>query len=140
MYRLMRYLTPILAAAMLAGCGVRESFDDASAEVDRFHAALDAGEWQRVWKGADPALRGATQREEFGRPLEAVHRKLGKVRSSEQTGWNANATTQGTFLTLTMRTEFERGSGMEEFVYRKADDGKLALVGYNIQSREMMLN
>ncbi|WP_255406131.1 DUF4019 domain-containing protein [Novosphingobium sp. CF614] len=129
-----------MSGAMLAGCGVQESFKEASVEVDRFHAALDAGQWQRLWAQADPELRKATGAEQFGQLLEAVHRKLGKVKSSEQTGWNANATTGGTFLTLTMQTRFEKGSGAEQFVYRKGEGNKLTLVGYNIESREMMLN
>ncbi|MEJ2409405.1 MAG: hypothetical protein P8Y58_08945, partial [Novosphingobium sp.] len=68
------------------------------------------------------------------------HRKLGKVRDSKQVGWNANATTGGTFLTITMQTTFENGTGTEQFVYRKGDEGKLTLMGYNIQSQDMMLN
>ncbi|MCT2400637.1 DUF4019 domain-containing protein [Novosphingobium mangrovi (ex Huang et al. 2023)] len=125
---------------MLAGCGVKESIEDASAQVDQFHAALDAGDWQAVWKRADPELRKATRREQFGRLLKAVHRKLGNVQSSRQVGWNANATTGGSFVTLTMQTTFEKGVGTEQFVYRKGDGGKLMLVGYDIQSQDMMLN
>jgi hypothetical protein len=125
---------------MLAGCGVKESFEDASAEVGQFHAALDAGEWQTVWKQADPELRRAGEREKFGKLLEAIHRKLGNVKSSKQVGWNANVTTEGSFVTLTMQTTFEKGKGTEQFVYRKGDEGKLTLVGYNIQSQDMMLN
>lgn len=140
MNRLTRYLMPFAAAAMLAGCGVKESFEDASVEVGQFHAALDAGEWQRVWKQATPEFRKAGEREQFGKLLEAIHRKLGNVKSSKQIGWNANTGTGGSFVKLTMQTTFEKGKGTEQFVYRKGDEGRLALVSYNIQSQEMMLN
>ena len=140
MNRLARYLVPFAVAAMLAGCGVKESFKVASQEVAQFHAALDAGKWQGLWAEASPELRNATTRNKFGRLLDAVHSKLGKVTASEQVGWNANATTGGTYLTLTMRTTFEKGSGTERFVYRKDDEGKPKLVAYNIQSQDMMLN
>ncbi|MCJ2185261.1 DUF4019 domain-containing protein [Novosphingobium beihaiensis] len=119
---------------------MKESFQDASVEVGQFHAALDAGQWQKLWSKADPQLHKATTRDRFGKLLEAVHRKLGKVKESKQVGWNTNATTGGTFLTLTMQTTFEKGTGTEQFVYRKEDEGKLALVGYHIQSQDMMLN
>jgi len=137
---LARYLMPFAAAAMLAGCGMKESFADAGLEVAKFHRALDAGRTQEIWNDADPQLRSATQQAQFAKLIDAVHRKLGKVRSSKQVGWNANATTGGTFVTLTMETVFEHGSGVEQFVYRKGDGGRMALVGYNIQSQDMMLD
>ncbi|GGC15120.1 hypothetical protein GCM10011494_37440 [Novosphingobium endophyticum] len=140
MHRFARYLIPFAAAAMLAGCGARESVKDAEVEIGRFHAALDAGDWQKLWAAADPDLREAASREQFGKLLEAVRRKLGAVNKSRQVGWNANSGTGGTFVTVTMQTTFENGTGTEEFVYRKRDERKLALVGYHIQSQDMMLN
>ena len=140
MNRLGRYLMPFAAAAMLTGCGMKESFADAQMEVARFHRALDAGRSQDIWKAADPDFRKATQPAQFGMLIDAVHRKLGKVRQSKQVGWNTNATTGGTFVSLTMQTTFEHGSGVEQFVYRKGDGGHMALVGYNIQSQDMMMN
>lgn len=140
MNRIGRYLMAFAAAAMLAGCGMKESFADAGLEVAKFHRALDAGRAQEIWKNADPDFRKATQQAQFSMLIDAVHRKLGKVRASKQVGWNANATTGGTFVSLTMQTTFEHGSGVEQFVYRKADGGHMALVGYNIQSQDMMMN
>lgn len=140
MYRFARYLMPFAAAAMLAGCGIKESFKDADAEVGKFHHALDAGNWQKLWSEADPDLRKASSREQFGKLLGAVHQKLGSVKESKQVGWNANSGTGGTFVTVTMQTTFQKGAGTEEFVYRKNGEGKLALAGYNIQSQDMMLN
>lgn len=142
MNRFARYLVPFAAAAMLGACGIRESFKDTEVEVAQFHAALDAGKTQKIWTAADPDLRKATSREQFEKLLDAVRRKLGKVTASEQVGWNANATSAGTFLTVTMQTTFEKGSGTEQFVYRKGkgEGARPTLVGYHIQSQEMMLN
>jgi len=137
---LSRYVAPIVAVATLAGCGVKESIGDASAEVGAFHAALDAGKVEQIWAAADPQLRAATPHDKFVPFLNAVQRKLGKVKQSKQLGWNANATTGGTFVTLTMETTFERGTGTEQFVYHKVAEHDLKLVGYNIQSQDMMMN
>ena len=139
MNRMTRYLAPIAAVAMLAGCGLKEQFKDADRDVARFHAALDAGNYDGIWGMTGPTFRAATKRAEFQKVLEAVHRKLGKVRNSKQTGWNANAGTSGRTLVVTMATTFERGSGTETFTYAK-DADQLMLAGYNIQSEEMMLN
>ncbi|WP_334183568.1 DUF4019 domain-containing protein [Novosphingobium sp.] len=140
MNRLGRYLMPFAAAAMLAGCGVKESFKDAEVEVGKFHQALDAGDLRTIWQQADPELRQGAQRASLEKVLDAVQRKLGKVKEAKQVGWNANATTGGTFVTLTYQTTFEHGSGVEQFVYRKGDEGKVTLTGYDIQSQDMMLN
>lgn len=80
MYGFTRYLGLFAVAAMLAGCGVKESFRDA-----------DAG-------------------------------------------------TGSTFVTVAMQATFEKGAGTEQFVYRKGDGGRLALVAYTIQSQEIMLD
>lgn len=140
MNRNARYLMPIAAMAMLAGCGVQQGFEDAEREVARFHQALDRGEVQRIWDDADPQFRKATPRAQFDRLVNAVRAKLGKVKASKQVGWNANAGTSGTFLTVTMETTFERGTGTEQFVFAKHADQRPRLVGYNIQSQDMMLN
>jgi len=140
MYRFARYLTLFVATAMLAGCGIKESFEEAEAEVASFHKALDAGDTQKLWATSDPEMRNEQGREQFGKLLEAVHRKLGAVRESKQLGWSANAGTGGTFVTVTMKTTFEKGTGTEQFVYRKRDGGRLTLVSYEIQSRDMLLN
>jgi hypothetical protein len=139
MNRTMRYLAPIAAVAMLAGCGLKEKFKDADGQVARFHQALDAGEYWAIWDMTGPRFRAETKQADFQKVLEAVHRKLGKVKSTQQVGWNANASTSGSTLVLTMQTAFERGSGTEEFVYQK-DADQLMLAGYHINSQEMLLN
>lgn len=140
MNRLGRYLMAIAAAAMLGGCSVKESIQQADAEVVRFHQALDAGRSQAIWDATGPDMRKATTQKQFVALLDAVHRKLGNVKSSKQVGWNRNASTNGSFTTTTNETVFERGRGTEQFVFRKSEADKLALVGYHIQSNEMMVN
>lgn len=140
MNRMSRYLAPIVAVAMLGGCGLKESFKDAGAAVARFHAALDAEQWQAIWTMTAPQMRQQTKQADFQRILEALHRKLGKVKQTKQVGWNANAGTSGSTLTLTMETTFEHGSGTEQFVYTRAADQSLKLAGYDIESQDMLLN
>ncbi|MFT4056127.1 MAG: DUF4019 domain-containing protein [Novosphingobium sp.] len=119
---------------------MKEVIGKADAEVVRFHEELDAGHSQEIWEGTGEDMRKATTRKQFVAMLDAVHRKLGNVKSSRQVGWNRNASTNGSFMTITNETLFERGSGTERFVFRKSEADKLALVGYHIQSNEMMVN
>lgn len=135
-----RTVLVLFAASALAACNVQESIKNADAEVALFHRRLNAGSWGAVWDAGDPALRQATPRAQWIKLLEAVHRKLGNVKSAQQVGWNANTSTSGSFVTVTEETVFERGKGTEQFVFRKGDADKLALVGYSIQPQDMMLN
>jgi len=140
MNRTTRYLAPIAAVAMLTGCGLKEKFRDADGAVARFHAALDAERYQAIWDMTGPQMRAAAKQSDFEVLLRAVHRKLGKVTATKQVGWNANAGTAGSTVTLTMDTTFARGSGTETFVYAKGADQRLQLAGYSINSQQMMLN
>lgn len=140
MNRFARYLLSLTAAAMLAGCGIKESYEQTGAEVAQFHKALDSENYEVIWKTASPGMRKASSQEQLTKLLEAVHRKLGKVKESKQVGWNSNTTTEGSFVTVTMQTTFERGAGTEAITFIKGDDDRLSLVGYNIQSQDMMVN
>ncbi|PEQ13432.1 hypothetical protein B2G71_06910 [Novosphingobium sp. PC22D] len=140
MNRIARLLVMAAFAASLASCGVQQSIDDAKAEISTFHADLDARNFDAIWDEVAPDMRSATQKSQFVAILEAVNRKLGRVVGSKQVGWNSNVSTSGSFVTVTMETKFQKGSGVETFIYRKVEDDRLALAGYNIQSQEMMLN
>jgi hypothetical protein len=140
MRRTARLLIGLAALASLAACNIQQSVDDANAAISTFHADLDAGRMDAIWSEASPEMKAATSKAQLTALLSAVHRKLGRVQQSEQRAWNSNATTNGSFVVVQMATTFERGTGMETFTYRKGDNDQLALVGYNIQSNEMMLN
>lgn len=134
-----RWFAGWAGALALAGCGARQSVDDAKAQVSVFHDDLNRGEYDLIWKETAPAFKQATPSADFENLLAAVARKLGKVKSSEQVGWEVKATTNGKLTVLVMDTEFERGSGRETFTYVRNGD-RLDLLGYNINSQAMLLN
>lgn len=136
--RSFRSIFVLALAATLGACGVSENIDDAAAEISTFHADLDAGNLEAIWADSGKELRESTPRREFLEFLGAIHEKLGSVKSSEQVGWNTNATLDGTFVTINMATTFENGAAQEQFIYRK-DEAELKLIGYNINSRDMMV-
>jgi len=125
---------------MLVGCGVKQSVEDADVQVGAFHKQLDAEQYDTIWNRSAPEMKKAVSETQLTKLLAAVHRKLGKVRSSKQVGWNANTSTNGSFVTVTMQTTFERGTGTEALTFRKEQGNRLMLAGYNINSQDMMLN
>jgi len=135
-----RYLLPILAAATLAGCGLKETYKVTGAEAAKFHAEMDAGQYEKIWAEAAPDFRKSGDKQSFLALMEAIGKKLGKVKETKQTGWNVNTNNGVTSATMTYDTTFERGKGTETFVYVWVKDDKLRLLGYNIKSTDMMLN
>ena len=106
-------------------------------EVPRFHEALDSSQFEFLYNNGSENLKKAATMKEFVSLLEAVHRKLGNVSSSNKKTWNVNYHTSGTFVTLTYDTVFTQGKGTEQFVYKLS--GKEAqLVGYHINSNDLI--
>jgi Protein of unknown function (DUF4019) len=126
----------LLAVAFGPACAGFAAKGDAEIGVTTFHGMLDAERYSEIYSGTDELFKNATPEAQFTEILQAVHRKLGVVRSSaqknfysrEQTGTNA-----GSYISMTYDTQFAEGPATESFNWRVAD-GKVHLAGYNIQS------
>lgn len=135
--RQMKYVAVFLAV-FLAACSAPTGVET-TADVAKFHRALATKDHAAIWRNASEEMRGATSEADLIKLLSAIDRKLGKVVTTKQVGWRTNVTTSGTFAVVQMETRFERGNGVETFTFKQVDS-QLQLVGYNINSNEMMLN
>ena len=124
---------------LLVACSAPASIGDTEAEVATFHRQLNAENYAAIWKVTSADLRNATTETAMKKLFAAVHRKLGKVVETKQVGWRSNVSTSGTFAEVQMDTKFEKGTGVESFVYRK-DGDQLKLAGYHINSNDMVVN
>lgn len=140
MTKFLRYLLPIAVAAMLAACGVQESYKVSAAQAERFHAALSAGSYDQIWDAAAPELQKKTDKVRFTALLDAVGRKLGKVTEAKQVGWYGNNDNGVSTVTMKFDTTFERGSGKETITFLWVSDDQLKLSDYAIDSQEMLIN
>lgn len=130
----------MLTAVLLVGaCSSAEDIAAAEGQISHFRQMMAAQQFGRIYADAGEELRKATTEQEMVSLLAAVDRKLGTVKSAEKNGWNLNYQTSGTFVTLKYKTQFERGSGVETFVYRMADRRAL-LTGYHINSNQLIAN
>lgn len=134
----MRKLVLGMAMAVTA-CGGTASVKQAAQEVESFHHELDAGNYEAIWQASAPAMKASATKADFEKLMAAVHTKLGNTRKSTQSGWRVNATTGGTFTVVGQDTEYARGKAAETFTFQ-SDGKRLRLVGYNINSREMIIN
>lgn len=134
---MLKWIGLVLAAVLLTGCNPVEQANRARAQVDVFHQRLNAGDDRAIWANAGEELRQAISQEDFFRLLGTVRERLGPVEETSQANVNLNTNAQGTFTTLRMDTHFERGRGVETFVFRGTGD-TLRLIGYYINSPDMM--
>ena len=128
-------LTIVLALAVSACAGFAAK-GDAETGVATFHGMLDAERYSEIYAQTDELFKKATTEAQFTEILQAVHRKLGVVRSTSQTNLYSReqaGTNAGSYLSLTYSTQFAEGPATESFNWRVAD-GKVHLAGYNIQS------
>ncbi len=123
---------------LLAGCtDTINGKSVAEPRVALFHEQLNAGQYDQIYDEADDGFRNAAPREKVLALFAAIDTKLGKVQSSSISSWRVNTYNLATRVVLVADTRFEHGSGTETFTYG-VSDGKATLIGYNINSLEMM--
>ncbi len=102
------------------------------------HQKMTNGDLAGIYDGADKRYKDAVSRAKSDALFSAVARKLGSPQDCKQQGFNINATTSGTTIRLVCETTFSKdATGTETFVWIKSDD-QFRLVGYNIESEELI--
>ena len=129
----------VLIVMFMAACSSSEDVNTARAAATDFHTQLDAGQFDQIWQASSDDLKQASSQKDFTDLLDAVHRKLGKVSSSDEAHWGIKMLTSGTFVDLVYKTHFEGGSAVEQFDWRIDDSGKALLVGYHINSNALII-
>jgi len=134
-----RNLILALAACLLiTGCGdTIKGKSIAESQVVNFHRQLDSAHFDEIYANADDAFRNAAPKEKVLGLFSAIEKKLGKVKSSSTKTWNVKTFNFVTTVILVADTEFEHGKGTETFTFQ-ISGGKASLVGYNINSLDMM--
>ena len=130
-------LFSILLALAFAGCNPVKSTAAADQAVADFHTKLDAADFKGIYDATGQAFKKATPEKEFVPVLEAIHRKLGTVQSSDRQTWNINSYNLQTTVNMTYRTKFAEGDGTESCGY-SIDGDKALLIYYNINSTALI--
>jgi hypothetical protein len=101
--------------------------------VVQFHNQFNAGQYHDIYSQTDEGFQKASSEPDTIALFEAIRRKLGTVKNSNQVGWHVNATPMGTMVSLAYEVEFSEGKGTEQFVFRVSGD-KASLFNYNVNS------
>ncbi len=131
----MRYLITMVAALALAGCSMGKDMSATETAIGDFHQKLDAGQFAAITDAAGPELKGGTT--DFNALLEAVHRKLGKFKSTVRQGFNDNYNNGDHLFTANYASVYDTGPATENFVFRM-NSGKPVLVGYHVESAALL--
>src|SRR6266571_2552681 len=84
-----RLTSTILAAVLLLSCGGMTKGKPASEKaIVHFHDLYNQGKLDDIWKESDQKFRTASTKQKYDDFMGAVQRKLGKVTSTSNTGWN----------------------------------------------------
>jgi hypothetical protein len=126
-------LVVLLFVATIAACSFSADADLAEGKVPEFHALLDAGNAHAIYAASADDLKKSVSESDFVALVNAIHRKLGPVKSTAKPAWQSSHMPAGTFVTLTYKTQFAEGEATERFVYRLVGD-QATLAGYNINS------
>jgi hypothetical protein len=131
------YLSTFLTMA-LAGCGeLTKGKPAAEKAISQFHQTYNQGKLEVIWKEADARFRTASTKENYDAFMGAIQRKLGKVTSTSNVGWNVKSFNLKTTVYMTQNPMFEHGQGTESFTFG-IDGTNATLLGYNIQSMDLI--
>jgi len=126
------------AAVIMTGCGGLIKAKAASeAAIHHFHQLLSDGKFEDIWEEASPKFRNASKKEKYDEFMSALQRKLGKVKSTSNVSWKVSTYNLTTTVLMTQKTVFEKGEGTESFTF-EIDGDKAVLVGYNVQSMDLI--
>ena len=126
-------------ACILVSCGNFTSAKPAAEKaVKIFHQQYNSQDWKAIYENSHENFQKSEKFEKFEEFMKSIHSKLGKVQSTENQNWRVGNFNLKTNVSLVQQTKFEQGVGAESFVYRIKDE-KAILVGYNINSRDLII-
>jgi hypothetical protein len=133
----MRLLLVVMCVLVLNGCGLTEGIDTAERAAATFHEQYNAGAFDETYDASADDLRATEVRNDFMTTMASVRTKLGSMRATRRTGFNARVDSSGTFVELEYETDFENGTGTEEFTW-EISNGRAKLLSYNVSSKALL--
>ena len=117
MVALSQIFLTLAATILLAGCGFAKTKDVAKQAVNTFHQQYNDDKLSDIYLATAQDFKISTREEDYMQFMEIVRRKMGLFKSASETGWNTNITHDGIFVTLHYKSQYERGSGTEDFTF-----------------------
>jgi hypothetical protein len=129
-----------MTCLVATGCGnMTKGKAAAETQVSIFHEQFNNRDFDTLVNNAHPDMLKESTGAKVAEFCSTVRTKLGKVKDSKTQGWNVRGSVStGTTVVLVTDTTFEEGKGTETFTFR-IESEKARLVGYNINSQDLIL-
>ena len=128
----------LIGALILTCCNPVKSTAEADKAAVELHALFDAEDYGKIFDTAHADFKASQPKAETINFLRSIREKLGTIKSTNRTGWQANSVNMKTNVVLTFETEFENGKGVETFTYR-IENGKATLLGWYVNSKALVV-
>lgn len=126
-----------LLALFLAACNPMAQLDAGEEAITKFHETYNTGDAQALYAQTSDEFRSVTTPDQMQALVDLVSDRMGAVKSSEREGFNLNTNNGLTETTVTMKTQFEKGEGLETFLFHGTGDDQ-RLVGWHVDSPNFM--
>ena len=137
--KIISLLLALSVAVLASGCGgMFKGKKAADQGVADFHKLYNDAKLAEIYSAGHSKFKSATTEPQFLEFMGAVQRKLGKVTQTSNAGFNVRTFNFSTTIVLNQNTTFEQGTGTEVFTFQM-DGDKAVLVGYNINSKDLIL-
>jgi hypothetical protein len=123
----------VAAVISLCSCSLSGNYSDAVNATKIFHGHMDGGDYTAVYDAATKGFQASGTRDNLIGFLTRVNRKLGKCGEATAAFGGYQATTSGTFVTMTSSRVCTNGTLNEQFVWLMIE-GKATLLKYNANS------
>lgn len=134
-----RVILSVAGALALSACNPGAQVEDAQADIKQFHADYNRGDADEIYNSFGEALRKASPRAQLDAQLALVSARLGKVRTTEQAGFNAGFNNGTTTTQVVMKTTYDKGVGQEVFLFHGSGD-EMEMVGWTVNSPLLQLS
>jgi hypothetical protein len=135
-----RTLLTVLACLASSGCGDRiKSNAAAESQAVTFHQQYNNEDMAAIVTTAHPDMVKDSSQDEVTERLGLIRGKLGKATRSKTIECGERTNDAVTTVVLVQNTTFENGKGREKFTFR-IQDGKALLVGYEVDSRDLVID
>jgi hypothetical protein len=131
--------TPFVLAVALCGCSFSANYGDAKNATAVFHRLMDGGEYAAIYGTATKGFQVSGTRDNLIGFLARVNRKMGKCGDATVAFGGYQATTSGTFVTITSSRVCASGTLGEQFVWLMAG-GSVKLFGYNANNPLLLVD
>ncbi|WP_086609179.1 hypothetical protein [Erythrobacter donghaensis] len=134
-----RIVLALAGALALAACNPAAQLGDAQGRIKDFQNDYNRGDRDAIFANVGETWRKVSPRAQMDAQVAMIEARLGKIKSSEQSGFNTGFNNGVTATQVVMQTVFEKGEANEVFLFHGSGE-EMELVGWQVDSPLLALS